>query len=168
MDVQKFNEDSTIVYSIEEDDQDILTMTAIIGNTNFQKNLIFLSKMIMIWTFQKSSQKAFFLRGRRCLASVPKEDKWGFEGVAPRKKSKLRLLKKPFFHFTHFYTWGKTFGFPLFIVLHIFSFLSIYIIFPTYLFISSFWWKSPSFISAIVQNLKRNDNNTANDFYIAI
>ena len=36
-DVQKFDGDSTIVYSIEEDDQDILTMTAIIGNTNFQK-----------------------------------------------------------------------------------------------------------------------------------
>ena len=107
----------------------------------------------MIWTFQKGSQKVFLLRGHRCLARVPKEDKWGVEGLAPRKKSKLRLLKKPVFHLTHFYTWGKTFGF--FTVLHIFSFQSIYIICPTYLFISSFWWKSPSFISAIVQNLKK-------------
>ena len=28
---QKFHEDSTIVYSIEEDDHDMLTMTAMIG-----------------------------------------------------------------------------------------------------------------------------------------
>ena len=32
VDVQKFHGDSTIVYSIEEDDEDILTMTAIIGD----------------------------------------------------------------------------------------------------------------------------------------
>ena len=37
--VQKFDGDSTIVYSIEEDDQDILTMTAMIGDT-FSPKLI--------------------------------------------------------------------------------------------------------------------------------
>ena len=31
MNPQKFHEDSTIVYSIEEDDHDMLTMTAMIG-----------------------------------------------------------------------------------------------------------------------------------------
>ena len=31
MNLQKFHEDSTIVYSIEEDDHDMLTMTAMIG-----------------------------------------------------------------------------------------------------------------------------------------
>ena len=31
LNLQKFHEDSTLVYSIEEDDHDMLTMTAIIG-----------------------------------------------------------------------------------------------------------------------------------------
>ena len=41
VDVQKFDGDSTIVYSIEEDDEDILTMTAIIGD------ILSLSKIVL-------------------------------------------------------------------------------------------------------------------------
>ena len=42
--VQKFNGDSTTVYSIEEDDQDILTMTASIGDTFCPKTFMTIFK----------------------------------------------------------------------------------------------------------------------------
>ena len=52
--VQKFDGDSTIVYSIEEDDQDILTMTASIGDT-------FCPKTFMTFLKKKSTQATLWL-----------------------------------------------------------------------------------------------------------
>ena len=92
--VQKFHGDSTIIYSIEEDDEDILTMTAIIGDIYFTKGVSSFCSLQLNFC-QRYLQNIFTSRRCGCLASVQKEDKWRLEGGgAPRKKSKLRFLNK--------------------------------------------------------------------------